>query len=291
MIISSNENPYKKLLNEAKISKKKLQEYKDKMQALADAFEKRREELDEMYEDISYIKERYDDYICLDWINFNSEFDDIDYEFLGDILESIPEVQIDAYEFHFNNEDMDILDKSFHWGYKKLDKFKLKILYSFIKNNFRKSYEDHSLDLDNKLEFVKNEDEEQYLILGYLSPGTDEWQEDYDDTTQMTIDGKEEDFFDYVRQFPDEIFDDLCKEYFPYDKYIVEALQEIKIEEKKYVSIYFPEIGDHYAQFPVGIKKDIFKDKFTEFLKEEGLLGYVGTEEESDFSEVEDDEE
>lgn len=246
MIIGSNSNPYKKLL-EAKESKEEY--YKSLMESLAEFFKYERESADRYVLDVYNISDRYSDYLCLKWINYDiNRIRDID-------------------EIHEKYKDLKNLESIYDFR---------RLLNDYIEENLRDYYEDNKLPLDklDALEFIPDNEQDDYYELGSFNPGTDEDQRDYDPYTEMDINGESRYLFEVIREIPVKYINKYFDEFFEYSDIELKDLLKIKQSpDEKYLTIWYHDVGDPYASYPVGIKKGIFDEHFNDFLKEKGLLG------------------
>jgi len=268
MLINVNTNPYKKLLKE--VTQKQYESYDKKMKALADFFEKLRDELDKSVTEISYVQERCGEVLCLDYIRFHDNFDYNQYDFLKDLLDTLIISKVENFDF----DESDYPVKGYSQD--EDDYLKEKLIYHFIINNIRKEYGNRDLPLDGDIGFLDVDEEDEGIVLGYFAPGTEEYQIEYDEYSTIKINNRRVNLFDYVKKFPDEIFDELCEEHFYTDEF-TSALSEIR-EGEDTVSILFSELGNDYASYPVGMEKSVFREKFLQFLQDEKLLFHSNTD-------------
>lgn len=249
MLVGSNLNPYKKLLEAGK--KKDYEYYKNLMESLYDFLDKECEHYDNYVTTPEYLNETYLQELCLEWIYYDIK--NLDYSYF-----------IEEYKDTIRYGEDIITDE---------------VVDNFIKENFRFSYDTKQKELDSEFEIIFEDDnEEDYLILGKLSPGLQELlSEDYD-TNNIKIKGKrnKKNIISLIKEIPDDIFEELIKESgienLPiYD--VKEELIKVKNEDSENFNLTYIELGDHYTSYSVGIKKNIFEEHFIQYLKDNRLLG------------------
>ena len=185
MLINSEINLYRKLLKE------NYEDYDKKMENLAEYFEKGKESLNLKYKDVYYISGRYDNLMSLNLIDFGFSTK-IDISLLDDIGDSLNTSILKNFNFDFNSEDEKKISKSYSYSMSDIDKYKIKLVYYFVIKNIKKDYFDRGdYPLHNDLQIIDvNDSSQNYIILGYFAPGTDEDQIDYDDESLIIVDNE-----------------------------------------------------------------------------------------------------
>ena len=251
MLIGSNLNPYKKLL-EAKKKQKDEEYYKNLIQSLYDFFEKECEDEDDYVQKSDYIDSMFSDQLCLEWLSYDKN--DLEYSFFEEKYRNLLNQKLDD----------DIVDK-------------------FIKENIQYSFDDRNdkpLDREMSIIYVDEGDkEEDYFIVGRLNPSYQETQKEYEVSHKIIkIIGSrtKKSILSIINEIPDDLFVELVTEF--QDLNISDLDQELldlknSTNEGEALLLNFVDVGDDYSNYPVGIKKNIFEENFYQYLIDKKLIG------------------
>jgi hypothetical protein len=256
MLIGSNLNPYKKLL-EAKSNTY----YKSLINALLKFFEDEAVLLEEETRSDQYVKNKYTSDISLESMFF--EYEELDYS---------------DFILKYKN----LLSPNAIADIKRIGN-------TFILKNFNYRNDGFDLPLQNELCIIfDNMNKDDYFILGSIGVGFEDILKNYDSNTKIKIGSKKKSLFSVIKEFPDtDIFEKLLNEEYSYNMGnwvdLIDTLITFKEEldnttEDDYseqgLYVLFESVDDEKTKsYNVGLKKEIFYKNFFEYLKEEGFVG------------------
>ena len=214
MLIGSNANPYKKLLE----AKKTEEYYESLMKELLSFFEKERDYAHEYVSSFEYIVERNYEYLCLELIRHTP-----------------------ILSYNIEQEFSELVEK-----YDYINTYTLaNLINDFITENIKKSFDDDDLPLQDEFVFIENDEINDYYTIGYFTSGTDEDSRDYQPTTEIEIDGETKFLFDVIREIPEKYIKKYYKEYFKYTDVKLNDFLEVKSDPNlNYLNILYSDVGD-----------------------------------------------
>lgn len=251
MLVGSNSNPYKKLLETTEVDERNELLYKSLISHLNHIIKSAIEHVMEF----DYIEEYYKDDLKLYTFGYSENN-----------LKKVSLLFIDAYIIHndipiFSDTDV----KSIH------------LIDEFIRENITNEFEEEEKPLDKYVKLIDKNfmDIRDYLILGRFTglPNQEELELFNDDTIKL-LNGESKELFTVIRELPYDYLIKIEEELYDSIPNFLIVTDQIKDDPNiKQVTLELVDLIDYDIFYPVGIEKEIFLKYYIDFLRKNGLLG------------------